>query len=659
VKIELNKSIAYRPEIDGLRTIAVLPVILFHAGFSVFSGGYVGVDIFFVISGYLITSILLQELEAGNFSILRFYERRARRLMPALFFVIFACIPVAWFLMLPSELKLFGQSLVAVVTFSSNIYFWLTTNYFSVSAEELPLLHTWSLAVEEQFYLIFPLVLMFLWRQGRSLLMGIIVCFIITSIVLSEYSWRYYPVSNFYLLPTRAWELLMGAILAFPVFKNLCLSNSSANSILSSFGVVLIFYSIFMFDKATPFPSIYALVPVIGTCFIICFATDKCLTGRVLSSKPFVGIGLISYSAYLWHQPLFAFLKINSDKEPSLLLMFGLCFATLCLAYFSWRFIEAPFRQKNTISRNTLFALVFSGIGLTLIIGLMLHKWHNFKAHGTILEEFLNQKQSTAPNYGLPFPGCNAFDNKFELCNTSPKSKILLWGDSFAAHLTQIFEPDERGLMQATMSSCFPTSGLTPYEASGAYNQNWARACHEFANETLSYALASDDIKYVVISSTFYWPLNDGNSYDGKEFKQFSREDYLVALSEDIRLLREKGKKVVIVGPTPTSEGDSLKCAKRLMLAQPAGSALDQEQISHCDFEYPYSRVDSFLDELSILADVHIIDLRSVLCDDKNVCSVFVQGMPVYMDWGHLSPYGARRIQQVFDLRSDILATAR
>lgn len=268
-----NKAITYRPEVDGLRTIAVLPVILFHAGFEFFSGGYVGVDIFFVISGYLITLIILREMENGNFSVVRFYERRARRILPALIAVIAISLPFAWVSMLPSEFKRFGQSLVAVATFSANIYFWRTTDYFSPAAEEQPLLHLWSLAVEEQYYVLFPLLLMIGWRFGKSKIFLMTVLTAGISLFLAEWWGRIHPYGNFFLLPTRAWELLTGSILAFiPATKSARLRSGKIAQIGSFIGLGLISYSIVGFDSNTRFPSIYTLVPVIGASLIITYA---------------------------------------------------------------------------------------------------------------------------------------------------------------------------------------------------------------------------------------------------------------------------------------------------------------------------------------------------------------------------------------------------
>ena len=255
----------YRREIDGLRAVAVLPVILFHAGFGVFSGGYVGVDVFFVISGYLITSILISELEQGNFSILRFYERRARRILPALFFVMLACLPFAYMWMLPSQLEEFAQSIFAVSLFLSNWLFWSQTGYFGTAAELKPLLHTWSLAVEEQYYLLFPILLLSLWRYGRRSVLGFVVVVALLSLLLSEWGWRNEPDINFFFTFSRFWELLAGSICAFLTVGR----TLKSNNVLSAIGLAAIVVSIFAFDDNTPFPSVYALVPVVGTALII------------------------------------------------------------------------------------------------------------------------------------------------------------------------------------------------------------------------------------------------------------------------------------------------------------------------------------------------------------------------------------------------------
>jgi peptidoglycan/LPS O-acetylase OafA/YrhL len=361
----------YRREIDGLRAIAVLPVILFHAGFSWFSGGYVGVDVFFVISGYLITSILLHDLETGSFSITKFYERRARRILPALFFVMLCSIPFAWAWMTTTQFKDFSQGLVAISLFASNILFWKKEDYFAQPAEENPLLHTWSLAVEEQFYIFFPILLLFLWRFGKRPIFWTVIFLSLCSLMLSEWGWRNAPTANFYFLPTRARELGAGATCAFLLHGQV----QKSNSLLSAVGLLLILYSIFTYNEETPFPSIFTLVPVIGTALIILYGSKETFVAKILHAKIFVGIGLISFSAYLWHQPLLAFARIYSFSSPSILIMGALSLLSLVLAYISWRYVETPFREKSKIglTRNQIFTVSGMASGFFIIAGMIGH----------------------------------------------------------------------------------------------------------------------------------------------------------------------------------------------------------------------------------------------------------------------------------------------
>ena len=205
----------YRKEIDGLRALAIIPVILFHAGFKVFEGGFIGVDVFFVISGYLITTIILSDIESGKFSISNFYERRARRILPALFFIMLCCLPFAWFVLTPNHLKDFYQSLTAVSVFSSNILFWKESGYFDTATELKPLIHTWSLAVEEQYYILFPLLLVMLWKLRKQLILGSLIAITVISLFLAQWGAYNKPSATFFLLPTRSWELAIGALIAY------------------------------------------------------------------------------------------------------------------------------------------------------------------------------------------------------------------------------------------------------------------------------------------------------------------------------------------------------------------------------------------------------------------------------------------------------------
>lgn len=414
----------YRPEIDGLRALAVLPVILFHAGFEWFSGGFIGVDVFFVISGYLITTILLEDIEADRFSVLDFYERRARRILPALFFMLAACIPFAWKLMLPGQLVDFSQSLIAVSLFASNIYFWRESGYFDSETEEAPLLHTWSLAVEEQYYLLFPIFLMLAWRFGKRKVFWSLILLTLLSLLISEWGWRHKPTANFYLSPTRAWELLIGSLSAF-ILRN---SGMKKNGGLAFLGLAAIAYATFNFDKFTPFPSVYTLVPVFGTMLLILYAHEETLTGRLLSTRVLVGVGLISYSAYLWHQPLFAFARIGVVGNPTASFLSILSLLSLVIAFFSWKYVEAPFREKKIIDRKSILVFSLGGLLLFCSLGLLGHinnGWPDRFSQSA--QKFLVQINSGNAGYTT-----RRFDSLRELPWDEGKLKVFLIGDSYA-----------------------------------------------------------------------------------------------------------------------------------------------------------------------------------------------------------------------------------
>lgn len=366
-----TSSLHYRPEVDGLRAVAVIPVILYHAGFELFSGGFVGVDVFFVISGYLITSLILAELASGRFSIAHFYERRARRILPALFCVMAATIPFAVMWLSPVDLVAFARSLVAVSLFSSNILFWRESGYFDTVAELKPLIHTWSLAVEEQYYILFPLFLMLAWRAGRRTMFAVLAAVGVASLGAAHWAAYAAPSAAFYLLPTRAWELLIGSFVAVWTSERSETDARRVGSQLASLsGIGLIGIAIFAFDRGTPFPSLYALVPTVGTALVIRFALPGTLVHRVLGSRIPVVIGLMSYSLYLWHQPLFTFAKHLVSFEPPAWLMASLAAATFPLSWLTWRWVETPFRTRARFSRRQIFSFAAIGAAAAIALGL-------------------------------------------------------------------------------------------------------------------------------------------------------------------------------------------------------------------------------------------------------------------------------------------------
>lgn len=518
----------YRREIDGLRAVAVVPVILFHAGFSALSGGFVGVDVFFVISGYLISGLLIAELEAGNFSVLRFYERRARRILPALFAVLAVCIPFAWVLMLPNRFKDFLDSVVAVVFFGSNILFWREYGYFEPEVGLKPLLHTWSLAVEEQFYLLFPLFLFLVWRFGRNRAFWVIAAIAVISLLISEWGSRFAPTANFYLAPPRAWELLAGSICAFVLAGR----APRSGNVLSIIGLALIIGSIFYYDERTPFPSVYALAPVGGTVLIVLYAGAGTFVARLLSSAGFVGIGLISYSAYLWHQPIFSFARLSGFGDLNGLVRVGLSVLAFVLAWLTWYFVEQPVRKRVSpflATRRQVFTASVGAGAMFVMIGVVGHVSNGFDYRFTPEERAVLQ-YADYPAVDFYRRGTcmltadQDYSNFEESCWSSAQS--LLIGDSHAAAFGLGFGVD-RKIGELTQTSCPPLLDFI------VFNQPSCRGINDFRFKLIAQTRPKD--VYLDAAWIEYW------------YKPGFQEKFAATLAS----LSDVGSKVVIIGNVP------------------------------------------------------------------------------------------------------------
>ncbi len=363
----------YRAEIDGLRAVAVLPVMLFHADIRGFGGGFVGVDIFFVISGYLITSIIWKERQENRFRFAQFWERRARRILPALLFVLLACIPPALFWLPPHRLEGFAASLLATLGFVSNFHFAdALSGYFANTAEQEPLLHTWSLAIEEQFYLLYPFLLVTLLAgRGKRTVTVALALVALASLAGAEWGPREADAAAFFFTPYRLWELMAGALCALYLVDG----RAPRSSPLALAGLAMITVAILFYDARTPFPSLYTVLPVGGTALVILYAHGPGLAARLLSLRPLVAVGLISYSAYLWHQPILVFARARTLGDLSPLVAIGLLVLALAMAAFSWKFVEQPFRKPGAYGiskRAALASAVFGTLGLAAVAGLLL-----------------------------------------------------------------------------------------------------------------------------------------------------------------------------------------------------------------------------------------------------------------------------------------------
>ena len=614
----------YRAEIDGLRALAVLPVILFHAGFELFSGGFVGVDIFFVISGYLITTIIISEMAEGNFSMVNFYERRARRILPALFFVMLMCLPFALIWLPPFDLKDFGQSLVVVSIFSSNILFWIESGYFDTAAEIKPLLHTWSLAVEEQFYIGFPLLLMMTWRIGIKWLLILLSILFVVSLGFAHWGASNLPAFTFYMILGRFWELLVGVFIAFYFHNNTHLRSQSLNQIFSLLGFGLIVYSVIIFDQKTPFPSLYTLVPTIGTGLILLSAVPNTIVHRLLSFPLMVQVGLISYSLYLWHQPMLAFARNRILGEVSDFLIIGLLFVSLIMAYISWRWVEKPFRDKKKISRKKIFSFSLIGILMFVFIGSFIHLNGGFYER---LEKLNNLDIETISNS----PYREKCHTRIEPCEYFGDSiEWASFGDSHLVEITyamsQALSSNNIGIQHNTYSGCKPTFN----------DDDW---CAEWTSNTLERLVRDKNIRNVIISHRLTWYLYGDVLGKYPSLPNMSTEEEKEKIWEDLLKILQKlidaDKNVYLILQVPELPFYIQKIA---FWSKPNHKVIGVSRDWWKDrYEFVYTNLDSLPDS------VKVIDPIDIFCDAKLCYGSDINGY-LYFDDNHVSLYGAKKI---------------
>lgn len=616
----MSRSYGYRPEIDGLRAIAVLSVVFFHAGFKIASGGFVGVDVFFVISGYLITGIIVRDLSEGRFSLASFYERRARRIFPALFVVMGACIPIAWTLMLPGEFKDFLNSLVAASLFVSNVFFWRQGDYFGVGVEQMPLIHTWSLAIEEQFYLAFPLFLLILWRFGlRAVVAGLVACALL-SFAASIYGLNSHRLGNFYLTPTRVWELIAGAFCALALRK-----KSTGSDILALLGLSMIIFSTLAYDRLTPFPSIFTIMPVGGAMLIILFAQTRTRICALLSHPILVGLGLVSYSVYLWHQPLFAFARIHMLTDPPNVVVWALCLLSVFLGWITWLFVEQPVRSGRLTllrGRSSVFAASAIAVSLTAALGIGLDNSTAYEARETdrtkYFHSYLTYNATEERKSQFREPECFLstrnndfrFYNKSVCLNTDPeRTNAIIVGDSHAAQLWQAISEHFPGVnfMQATASGCKP---VPPFEG--------ARRCTELMRYVFDEVLPNTEIDSIILSAR--WSEND-----------------ITALKETIDGLEDDGFEVTVIGPTASFEVE----VPRILGRFEESTDLELQSIAASYLDANALTVSDKIAEMVAETPAAYVPLATTLC--QNICKVIAStGEPVFFDDSHFTMAGAR-----------------
>jgi len=623
----------YRKEIDGLRGLAVLAVIFNHAGLSLFSGGFVGVDIFFVISGYLIASIISTNLQEDNFSLLYFYEKRARRILPALIFMIIVMAPFIIYWMPPSDVLSFSQSLLFIPVFLTNIFFYKHSGYFDAIAEFKPLLHTWSLAVEEQFYVLFPLLLVYLWGKCKEYILFFLTIIFGFSLLIACYETAVKPNAAFFLTPYRIWEFMLGAFIAYIEFKGFKKDLRLRYQILSLVGIFLILFSIFNFDKYTVTPGILTLLPTLGTSLILLYSDSKNLSGQFLSNRVLVGIGLFSYSAYLWHQPIFV-LSRQIFENPTRFLMLLLSGVAMLIGYFSWRYVEIPFRDRKLIKNRLFLVTLTICMGVIFSIGILGSCTAGFK------DSKLTKQQSKIIETANKSPkreSCHASnENNIKPENACeyflPNSDVAVFGDSHAVELafslSKQLQLKNRGIKHFTYSGCYPVFGID-LDKSG---------CSKWTKEVVNYIVNDEHIKYVVVSyrinSELYGDHEKSypsipNSID-KESRNVRWNSYVSLL----KYFNSHQKKVVLVLQSP----ELPRNVEELIAKK---GIRENSKIWGVSRSWWNDRSAFVRDRLNQLPDdVVVVDPSNIFCNLKK-CLAVTNGISYYYDDNHLSLNGA------------------
>jgi peptidoglycan/LPS O-acetylase OafA/YrhL len=631
-----NTPLKYRAYIDGLRALAVLPVLFFHAELG-FSGGYVGVDIFFVISGYLITALILKDLDSGKFSILDFWERRIRRILPALAVVVISCLVAGWFLYLPLDFKELGQSVIAQAALVSNIYFWRQSGYFEQAVEVKPLLHTWSLAVEEQFYLFFPCLLIACRRFSRNSIIPTILILFAGSYGLSVWGSHYYPQATFYLLPTRAWELLMGSFLAaIPAQRTL---NRWLTESLSWGGLLAILWAVFFYDRDTRFPGTAAILPCAGAAFII-WANGRDLTavGKLLALRPVVFIGLISYSLYLWHWPVLVFAQYWTVEPLSPGLRILLLLVCLVLAVLSWRFVETPFRKRVIFdNRNRIFA--FGGITTAscMVVGFAIH---HYRGAPSRLPANALQYAAGADDFALKNEVSlkNAVAGNFMELGAGDKQQpigVLVWGDSHAMAALPVIdvlckEYAVRGIA-ATHSSTAPLVG---YQSQVS---NLKNDCIPFNDAVMAF-IRSNRVRDVVLIAAW------GSYLTRDKTPQLLRS----GMQDTIDALLGADVRIWIMRDVPIPPWNVPKTMASVVW-QRRGNP-EQFGLSLADHRKEFQRQNPVFEGLATKAPgVTILDPTTIFVGQNQLCRVEQNGKCFYSDSEHLTTPGAMILRPLLE----------
>jgi peptidoglycan/LPS O-acetylase OafA/YrhL len=626
------RSACYRADIDGLWAIAVLAVLGYHLKVAAFRGGFVGVDIFFVISGYLISGIVLKDLSSGTFSIASFYERRVRRILPALIVMLAGTSLLAYLYFLPVELTSFSKSLLAALFSTSNFYFWKHSSYFSAPVETIPLIHTWSLAVEEQFYVFLPIFLVLAHRYfPRRLRLSVLVIAAVSFAVSAVGAFRY-PTATFYQAHTRAWELMLGVLISLEAFPEI--RRPALRNLAGFLGVGLIGIAIFKFSSATPFPGVAALVPCVGAALIIIAGrSGASLVGRILSLMPVAFVGLISYSLYLWHWPVIVFQGMESSVLSGVsvrmakLVIIGVSFAVATL---SWKFVELPFRSgRKRLPRIAVFqaaagaAAVVAAVGIAAIVSRGFPSRYPPKA--IQVASYLDYDSGKYFRDGTCFISSeyqySDFDSSQCLRQDGSKKNYLLFGDSHAAQLWYGLSTklDGVNVMQATASGCKPTVD----------QKLWATTtCAQLMGYVFRDYLPNHHIDRLLVAA--HWQDED-----------------MLPLARSLDWLKQRGISVVVFGPMLQYD----VALPRLLAFSMRGDDLAIPDEHRLDLH----RLDDAMAAAAEEKGVEYVSFYRSLCNPRSCEEFGVNGAPLQFDYGHLTKEGsilvAQRILEGGELR--------
>jgi peptidoglycan/LPS O-acetylase OafA/YrhL len=628
----VNQASNYRLDIDGLRAIAVLSVILFHIKKALLPGGFIGVDVFFVISGFLITSHIVQDINRSRFSILNFYRRRIKRIVPAMLVVVSVTLFFSWFLLLPEDATAAAKSAVFSLFSLANVYFWLyrDTSYFAQSTSELPLLHLWSLGIEEQFYVIWPLLLIWLYQPGcKKLFFSIAMTFALFSYVLGNLLFHRYPLFVYYMLPTRAGELLLGALVAIAVLRGVDQKLSAAMS--TSFaitGMLLLASSMFFLSEDSVFPGLLALPPTLGTSLIIFAGHSRSnILSDLLSKKPLVQIGLISYSLYLWHWPLLAFYRYGYGNVD-LLAAVSILILTYLLAWLTYHYVEQPARNSTASVLQVfirqyatpsvvLLVLSFSIVYANRLWPDTLHS--DYMKHLTKIRDesrpayqydYVCQRQKLTEKDALDLHCVVGADLK-----TSPR--VLLWGDSNAAHYIGMIGSFAKkagfNFRNIEIGSCPPILG----ETTAFVDPHRAEDCES----SLTVVRPMLEKAEVIIISAAWTSYQQRSSV------------FLDSFFHTVRDLTDKGKQVIIIGKVPVISGFDRLCREKALRFPFLNCPIKKMPLSVAIYDMN-ARLSQFANKT---AHVRYFDATAFLCP-KGMCSAYDgNGNPMYFDEEHLT----------------------